>query len=185
MSEGECDIPEFCDGKNGQCPDDLFKKNGAICSGGLGYCFQGQCPLLKIQCQNVWGEDAENANAACYERLNILGTPNGNCGYDNKGDIRKCAIERFVGERYLSGCVIERHSGLTPRVMVWGVISYHERSNLLRIEDNHNSNRYVREVLQPDVVPFLQGMPGAILVQDKARQHVAKTFRDFCSTQHM
>ncbi|GFY40017.1 disintegrin and metalloproteinase domain-containing protein 28 [Trichonephila inaurata madagascariensis] len=92
-SEGECDIPEYCDGKNGQCPDDLFKKNGAICSGGLGYCFQGQCPLLKTQCQNVWGEDAENANAACYERLNILGTPNGNCGYDNKGDIRKCATE--------------------------------------------------------------------------------------------
>ncbi|GFU38684.1 disintegrin and metalloproteinase domain-containing protein 28, partial [Nephila pilipes] len=86
------DIDEIERMYEGSCPNDLFKKNGAICSGGLGYCFQGQCPLLKTQCQNIWGKDGENANAACYERLNILGTPNGNCGYDNKGDIRKCAI---------------------------------------------------------------------------------------------
>ncbi|GFT79189.1 transposable element Tc1 transposase [Trichonephila clavipes] len=45
--------------------------------------------------------------------------------------------------------------GLTPEVMVWGAISYHGRSNVLRIEDNINSNWYVREVLQNDVVPFL------------------------------
>ncbi|GFX72849.1 hypothetical protein TNCV_2864561 [Trichonephila clavipes] len=30
--------------------------------------------------------------------------------------------------------VIERHNGLAPRVMVGGAISYHGRSNLLRIE---------------------------------------------------
>ncbi|GFW65840.1 transposable element Tcb2 transposase [Trichonephila clavipes] len=59
--------------------------------------------------------------------------------------------------------VIERHSGLTPRVMVWGTISYHGRSNLLRIE----------------------GIPGAIFQQDNARPHVANTVRDFCSAQHM
>ncbi|GFS32912.1 disintegrin and metalloproteinase domain-containing protein 28 [Nephila pilipes] len=51
-SEGECDIPEFCDGKNGQCPNDLFKKTEPFVQG-LGYCFQGQCPLLKTQCQNL------------------------------------------------------------------------------------------------------------------------------------
>ncbi|GBN02034.1 Disintegrin and metalloproteinase domain-containing protein 28 [Araneus ventricosus] len=92
-SKGECDIPEFCNGREGECPHDLFKKNGAICSGGLGYCFQGDCPLLKRQCQDIWGESAESANAACYEKLNILGTPNGNCGFDNRGEIQKCTIE--------------------------------------------------------------------------------------------
>ncbi|GFX21168.1 transposable element Tcb2 transposase [Trichonephila clavipes] len=60
-----------------------------------------------------------------------------------------------------------------------------ERSNLLRIEGNLNSNKYVREVLQPEVVPFLQGSPGAIFQQHNARPHVAKTVRDFCSAQHM
>ncbi|XP_055952743.1 zinc metalloproteinase-disintegrin-like batroxstatin-3 [Argiope bruennichi] len=92
-SKGECDIPEFCNGIEGECPPDLFKKNGAICSGGLGYCFQGDCPLLKRQCQDIWGESAESANAACYEKLNVLGTPNGNCGFDNRGEIQKCTIE--------------------------------------------------------------------------------------------
>ncbi|GFT95987.1 transposable element Tcb1 transposase [Trichonephila clavipes] len=67
----------------------------------------------------------------------------------------------------------------------WGAISYHERSNLQRIEGNLNSNRYVREVLQLEVVPFLHGISGTILHQDNARSHVAKTVRDFCSAQHM
>ena len=48
-----------------------------------------------------------------------------------------------------------------------------------------NSNRYVREVVQPEVVPFLLGIIGAIFQQDKARAHVTKTVRDFCSSQHM
>ncbi|GFS63427.1 uncharacterized protein TNCV_2239701 [Trichonephila clavipes] len=43
-------------------------------------------------------------------------------------------VRRYAGERCLPEGVIERHSGLTPVVMVWGAISYHGRSNLLRIE---------------------------------------------------
>ncbi|GFW72202.1 hypothetical protein TNCV_702391 [Trichonephila clavipes] len=69
--------------------------------------------------------------------------------------------------------------------MFCGALLYHGRSNLLRVEGNLNSNRYVREVLQPKVVPFLQGIHGAIFQQDNARPQVAKTVRDFCSAQHM
>ncbi|GFW28319.1 transposable element Tcb1 transposase [Trichonephila clavipes] len=69
--------------------------------------------------------------------------------------------------------------------MVWGAISYNGRSNLLRIVGNLNSNKYVHEVLQPEVVPFFQGIPGAIFQEDNAHLHVAKTVRDFCLTQHM
>ncbi|GFV48499.1 uncharacterized protein TNCV_2395641 [Trichonephila clavipes] len=58
--------------------------------------------------------------------------------------------------------------------MVWVVFSYHGRSNLLRIKGNLNSNRYVREVLQPDDVPFLEGIPRAILQHHNALPHVAK-----------
>ncbi|GFX46406.1 transposable element Tc1 transposase [Trichonephila clavipes] len=72
--------------------------------------------------------------------------------WDHDGRIR---VRRCAGERCLSECVIEQHSALTPGVMVWGAISYHGRSNLRQIEGNLNSNRYVREVLQPEVVPFL------------------------------
>ncbi|GFW08360.1 transposable element Tc1 transposase [Trichonephila clavipes] len=55
--------------------------------------------------------------------------------WDHDGHVR---VRRYAGERCLPECVIERHSGLAPRVM-----------------------------------------------QDNARPHVAKTVRDFCSTQDM
>ncbi|GFX52479.1 nitric oxide synthase [Trichonephila clavipes] len=80
--------------------------------------------------------------------------------WDHDGRIR---VRRYAGKHCLPECIIERHSGLTPRVMVWGVIPYHGRFNLPRIED----------------------IPGAIFQQDNAPPHVAKTFRDFCSAQHM
>ncbi|PRD30381.1 UNVERIFIED_CONTAM: Transposable element Tcb2 transposase [Trichonephila clavipes] len=38
---------------------------------------------------------------------------------------------------------------------------------------------------KPEVVPFLQDIPGAIFQQDNAFPHVAKTVQDFCSAQHM
>ncbi|GFY13085.1 transposable element Tc1 transposase [Trichonephila clavipes] len=42
--------------------------------------------------------------------------------WDHDGRIR---VRRYAGERYLPKCGIERHSGLTLRVMVWDAISYH------------------------------------------------------------
>ncbi|GFV49807.1 transposable element Tc1 transposase [Trichonephila clavipes] len=94
-------------------------------------------------------------------------------------------VTRYNGERCLPECVIERYTALTPRVIVWYVISYHGLSNLLRIEGNLNRNRYILEVLQPEVIFYIYGVPGAIFQQDNARPHVAKTVRDFCSAQHM
>ncbi|GFW64395.1 transposable element Tcb2 transposase [Trichonephila clavipes] len=69
--------------------------------------------------------------------------------------------------------------------MVWSAISYQVRSNLPQIECNLKSKWYNCEVLQPEVIPFLQDIPGAILQQYNTLPHVAKTFRDFYSTQHM
>ncbi|GFX10437.1 uncharacterized protein TNCV_1868321 [Trichonephila clavipes] len=98
------------------------------------------------------------------------------------GNMRAAVVlDVMPSECCLPECVIERHSGLTPGVMVWRAISYHGRSNLLRIESYPNSNRYVREVLQPEVIPFLRGTPGAIFQQDNTSLHIAKTVRDFCS----
>ncbi|GFT57780.1 hypothetical protein TNCV_4865341 [Trichonephila clavipes] len=60
--------------------------------------------------------------------------------------------------------------------MVWGAISYHGRSNLLRIEGNLN-------ITTGTSVKCYS--PGAIFQQDNARPHVARTVRDFCSAQHI
>ena len=75
-------------------------------------------------------------------------------------------VRRYTGLHYLPECVMERLSGRKPGLMVWDVISCHTRSSLLRMEANLSSNRYVREVLQPEVVHFFQGIPGAIFQQD-------------------
>ncbi|GFX90392.1 transposable element Tcb2 transposase [Trichonephila clavipes] len=73
--------------------------------------------------------------------------------WNHDGRIR---VRRYANERCLPECAIERHSGLTPGIMVWAAILYHGRSNLLRK-----------------------------LMQDNARPQVAKNVRDFCSAQHM
>ena len=62
-----------------------------------------------------------------------------------------------------------------PSVIVWGAIRYNMRSRLLRIEGNLNSNRYIREVLQP----LLQATPHAIFQQDNAQPHVVRIVQAF------
>ncbi|PSN35629.1 Transposable element Tc1 transposase [Blattella germanica] len=94
----------------------------------------------------------------------------------NDGRIR---VRRYAGERNLRACILQRHKGPTPSVMVWGVIGYHMRSRLLRIEGNLNSNRYIREVLQPEALPLLQATPHAIFQQDNVRPHVARILQAF------
>ena len=56
---------------------------------------------------------------------------------------------------------------------------------MIRIEGNINRNRCVRKVLKPNVVPFLQGIPGVILQQDNARSRVEMTVQEICSDQQM
>ena len=94
-------------------------------------------------------------------------------------------VREYAGQRCLPECVIERRKGRTPGVMVWGAISYHGRSNFQRIESNLNSNRYVHEVPQPEVVSFFQGTLEAIFQQNNAYPYVSKTVRAFCSAHCM
>ncbi|GFV84929.1 transposable element Tcb1 transposase [Trichonephila clavipes] len=69
--------------------------------------------------------------------------------------------------------------------MVWGAIAYHGRSQLLRIVGNLNSTRYINKVLQPEAIPFLQGLPGAVIQLDNARPHVAKTVISYLDSQQV
>ena len=56
----------------------------------------------------------------------------------------------YRGKLNLRACIVERDSGQTPSVKVWGAIEYNMRSRLLRIQENLNSIRYIREVLEPE-----------------------------------
>ena len=88
-------------------------------------------------------------------------------------------VRRYASKRCFPECVIERHSGRTQGVTARGGILYHARSNLLRTEVNLSSNKYVREVLQPEVFPFLQGIPGdtfSRIMHDHMLQRLFKVF---------
>ncbi|GFU06190.1 transposable element Tcb2 transposase [Trichonephila clavipes] len=94
-------------------------------------------------------------------------------------------VRRYAGELCLPESIIERHNGRTPRFMIWVTVSYHRRCLQLRIEGNLNGNRYVCEVLEPEVVRFLHSIPGGTFQKDNAHLHVARNVRDFCSAKHM
>ncbi|GFW90143.1 transposable element Tcb1 transposase [Trichonephila clavipes] len=63
------------------------------------------------------------------------------------------------GESMLNSCVMHRHTGPAPDIMVWGGIGYHSRIPLVRIVGTFNSQRYISEVLEPVVFPYLQAWP--------------------------
>ncbi|UYV65118.1 hypothetical protein LAZ67_3003179 [Cordylochernes scorpioides] len=74
---------------------------------------------------------------------------------------------------FTDDCVMHRHTGPAPGIVVWGSIGYHSRTPLVRIAGTLNSQRYISEVLEPVVLPYLQGLPTAIFKQDNARRYVA------------
>ncbi|GFX23242.1 transposable element Tcb1 transposase [Trichonephila clavipes] len=64
-----------------------------------------------------------------------------------------------------------RHTTPIAGVMVWGAIAYNTRSPLVLIRGTMTAQRYVRDILQLNVLPLMQRLPGAIFQQDKARPH--------------
>ncbi|GFU31794.1 transposable element Tcb1 transposase [Trichonephila clavipes] len=73
----------------------------------------------------------------------------------------------------------EGHTGPAPGIMVWCGIGYHSRTPLVRIAGTLNSQRYISEVLEPVVFPYLQGLASATFRQDNARPHVTRIVQRF------
>ncbi|GFU93332.1 transposable element Tcb1 transposase [Trichonephila clavipes] len=88
-------------------------------------------------------------------------------------------VWRHRGERMLNSCVMHRHTGLAPGIMVRDGIGYHSRTPLVRIVGTLSSQRYISEVLEPVVLPNLQGLATAIFQQDNARPHVTRIVQSF------
>ncbi|GFU60188.1 transposable element Tcb1 transposase [Trichonephila clavipes] len=66
------------------------------------------------------------------------------------------------GERVLNSCIMHRHTGPAPGIMVWGGIGYPSRTSIVRIAGTLNSQSYISKVLEPVVLPYLQGLATAI-----------------------
>ncbi|GFS77440.1 transposable element Tcb1 transposase [Trichonephila clavipes] len=98
------------------------------------------------------------------------------CLQHHDGRIR---VWRHRGERMLNSCVMHRHTGPAPGIMEWAGIGYHSRAPLVRIAGTLNSERYICEVLEPVVLPYLQDLATTIFQQDNARPHVARIVQRF------
>uniref|UniRef100_A0A8C6I6Z7 A disintegrin and metallopeptidase domain 6A n=1 Tax=Mus spicilegus TaxID=10103 RepID=A0A8C6I6Z7_MUSSI len=61
-----CDLPEYCSGSKFICPDDTYLQDGTPCSE-EGYCYKGNCTDRNIQCMEIFGVSAKNANIKCYD----------------------------------------------------------------------------------------------------------------------
>ncbi|XP_036061099.1 disintegrin and metalloproteinase domain-containing protein 8 isoform X2 [Onychomys torridus] len=81
-----CDLEEFCDGQRPECPEDAFQQNGTPCPGG--YCFDGSCPTLAQQCQDLWGPGAWAASDFCFT-FNI---PRGCSGNLYSDRMNRCGV---------------------------------------------------------------------------------------------
>ncbi|GFS79445.1 transposable element Tcb1 transposase [Trichonephila clavipes] len=94
-------------------------------------------------------------------------------------DDNRVRVWRRPGERYNSPLTVLRHTARTAGAMVLGAIAYDSRSTLIVIRGTLTGQRYVDDILQPHVGPFLIGLPGAIFQQDNARPHTARVSQDF------
>ncbi|GFW69394.1 transposable element Tcb1 transposase [Trichonephila clavipes] len=74
---------------------------------------------------------------------------------------------------------MHHYTGPAPNIMVWGSIGYHSRTPVVRIAGTLNSQRYISEVLELVVLPYLQVLATAIFQQHNARPHVARIIQRF------
>ncbi|GFS64559.1 transposable element Tcb1 transposase [Trichonephila clavipes] len=66
--------------------------------------------------------------------------------------------------------------------MVWGVIAYNTRSPLVLICGTMTVQRYIHAILQPQVLPLMQRLPGVVFQQNNARPHTARASQDCLRT---
>ncbi len=71
-SGGECDVVEFCDGFSGECPVDVLRDDGSVCS--FGVCVSGECVGCVV--------DGDCPSDGCYSgEFRNYSCVSGNCSY--------------------------------------------------------------------------------------------------------
>ncbi|GFT09737.1 transposable element Tcb2 transposase [Trichonephila clavipes] len=94
-------------------------------------------------------------------------------------DDNRVRVRKHPGERYNTPHTVLRHTARTAGVMVWGAIVYDSRSTVIVMHGSLTGQRYVDDILRPNVGHLINGLPGAIFQQDNARPHPARIAQDF------
>lgn len=91
----------------------------------------------------------------------------------------RARVRRRRGERRNPQFSVERHVHRTVGVMVWGAIAYGSRSPLVFIRGNMTAQRYIQDVVETHVLPYLRTLGNPLFQQDNARPHVARVTLDY------
>ena len=87
-------------------------------------------------------------------------------------------VYRRQHERFHPQCISKASD--RRGVMVWGAVSATGRSQLVSIRGNLTAQRYITDVLQPHLVPFLQQQNEPVIFQqDNAPAHRAGVTQAF------
>ena len=97
---------------------------------------------------------------------------------------RRRRVWRRRNERYVRCCITEHDRYGGGSVMVWGAVSWNHKSNLVVIDGNLNAQRYVNEILRPNVLPLVRRY-NLIFQQDNARPNTARISTDFINNQNI
>ena len=98
-----------------------------------------------------------------------------------KSDVRTL-VRRRRDERHLMEFICPRHTGF----MVWGGISYNSRSHLVFLQGKVNSARYIAQIVNPVLLPFLRQEVDVLFQLDNAHLHkTGATQRALLGVQHV
>ncbi|GFV02482.1 transposable element Tcb1 transposase [Trichonephila clavipes] len=101
------------------------------------------------------------------------------CLQHHDGRIR---VRKHRRGRLLICCVMHRHTGLAPSIMVWGDTLFHCCASLVLIAGKLNSQRYISEILESMILPYIQCLPSATFQLDNVRPHMAFNVQEFFLT---
>ena len=90
---------------------------------------------------------------------------------------RRRRVWRRRGERYANCAIVEHDLYGGGSLIVWGGISVRSRTELFVLNGTLTGQRYINEVLQPVVLPFVQHH--IVLQDDNARPHQARIVQQF------
>ena len=95
-------------------------------------------------------------------------------------------VWRRRGERYAECCVRQYNRWGGASAMVWAGISFNHKSPLVVINGNITARRYIDDVLDPVMVPFLNTNPDiTVFQQDNARPHTARITREYMQQENV
>ena len=100
----------------------------------------------------------------------------------NDGRVR---VRRLPSERFLDICIKEHDRYGGGSVMVWGGITWEGRTRLITVTGTLTAQRYLDEIVIPEVVPAVQANDDIIFQQDNARPHTARLTVDYLVDNHI